>query len=617
MAREKTPAGLTRLWRLKPSTKLCTDFYVFDVETGIRRKDGYIYWCLNAQPKSFIFGVIYGHNYTKVIHTVKELRETLLEPRFKGKKVFAHNAQYDLNTTYGNIYDLDPEAIFNGKFICATNGNCIFADSGNIFVNASVEKIGQMLQLFKGKLGGPGYRTKIDKDMPGGIPAKDVNYCIRDCQIIWDALFMVFEFAGEIKITQASLSMTYYRRFHQPYHIDYNENVKYFWNSYYGGRTEVFKLGKTSARVIDVNSMYPYCMKAIKFPNPKLLKHEENLKVKKFFKYLEWYEGTAYLTVIHAPHRFGFLPVKHKEKLLFPIGKFSGWWNFNELRFAIEHKIIEILEVKKVIYSEPVESPFVSYVDTLQEQKRQAEIEGNEFNRDRSKRFQNSLYGKFAQRITEESIYIHDVEKQFDVIQHYQKTKQFIRLVTFNKKRNDAFIVISSRKKINITHSIPSFASYITSAARVILLRKMIEMEKNRIVYCDTDSIFYELDFDVKSEFQLGGWKVENKIITEIRGLKNYKYIEEKGLEVWRVKGVPVNKGRKIKIFKEDGTDIEVHAVEQIGENKFRYYNLVKSKEALKRNIEPGVITERLKEIKNKYDKRIVFGNGETEPIEL
>lgn len=617
MAKEKQKNSLRRLWRLKPSVKLCTDFYVFDVETGIRKKDGYIYWCLNAQPKSFIFGVIYGHNYTKVIHTLKEFHETLLEPRFKNKKVFAHNAQYDLNTLYGNIYELDPNAIFNGKFICATNGNAIFADSGNVFVGASVATIGKMMGLNKQKLGDNTYRSKVNKKMFGGIPAKDINYCIRDCQIIWDALLSVFEFAGEIKITQASLSMTYYRRYHQPYHIDHNENTKYFWVSYYGGRTEVFKLGKTHSKVIDVNSMYPYCMKTIKFPNPKILKQELNISINLFMKYLEWFEGMAFMDVIHKESWIGFLPVKKDGKLLFPVGNISGAWNFNEIRFALSKGIITIKKVHKVIYSEPLNSPFVSYVDTLQEQKLKAELEGNEFNRDRAKRFSNSLYGKFAQRITEESIYINDVQKQWDVIQQYQRDGKFIRLQTFNKDRNDAFLIVSNTKQFDISYSIPSFSSYITSAARVILLQKLIELENCKPVYCDTDSIFFEIDKGLKSDFSLGGWKVENKIVTEIRGLKNYKYIEAKGNEVWRVKGVPVNKGKTVKIFRDNQTEIEVPMVEQIADNKFRYYNLVKSKEALKRNMEPGVIMERLKVIKNTYDKRIILNDGKTKPIEL
>ena len=111
-------------------------------------------------------------------------------------------------------------------------------------------------------------------------------------------------------------------------------------------------------------------------------------------------------------------------------------------------------------------------------------------------------------------------------------------------------------------------------------------------------------------------WKIENKIVTENKGQNNYRFYSEKGKEIWRVKGVPVNKGKTIKIYSEvDETEKEVPMVEQIDDNKFRYYNLIKSKEALKRNVEPGVLTERIKEIKNKYDKRIVLNDGETKPI--
>src|SRR5690349_16749935 len=122
---------LTRLWKLKPATKLCSDFYVLDVETahrpGIPNREfkdsstykGVLKWQLKATPQSFVFGVIHGHNYTKVVHSVKEMKETLLEPRFKKKVIYAHNGgNFDYPCIYGNIYDTDPEAIFNGKFIC-------------------------------------------------------------------------------------------------------------------------------------------------------------------------------------------------------------------------------------------------------------------------------------------------------------------------------------------------------------------------------------------------------------------------------------------------------------------------------------------------------------------
>lgn len=627
-------SSLTRLWRLKPSTKLCNDFYVLDIETAHRPKGnkvftkqnsskdykGVLKWQLKATNESFIFGVLYGYNYCKVIHSIEEFKETLLEPRFKDKYIYAHNGgNFDYISIYGIPYDTDPEALYNGKFICFTNGNCIFADSTNIFIGMSIETIGKMIGKDKQGMT-DNYKDSVwPKDY-----SFDVNGCIIDCEILWDALFQTFEFAGEIRITQASLSMCYFRRFHQPFHIDHNENTKHFWKSYYGGRTEVFKLGKTHASCIDINSSYPYQTKTGVFPNPKTLKHELNFPVKKLAKYLEWFEGMIDATVIHRdtkdlfkPNGIGFLPVKKDNKLIFPTGKIRGQWNFPEIRFALKHGVIEIAQIHSIVYGEKMVSPFESMIDTLFEIKAKAVLDGDKMLESMTKYYMNMFYGKFGQRNIEQSIYIKDIEKQFHIIQEYQKKKQFLKLVPFGKKRNDAMLIIGKRNSKPPAYAIPSFASYITTYGRVQLLEKMLEFSNRKVVYCDTDSVFFEIAGDINSEKQLGGWKLENKIITDIKGLKNYKYIDDiKKIEVWRVKGVPVNKGRKVKIFDGDKTE-EFNSVEQIGENKFRYFNLMKSKEALRRNKEAGILTERIKEIKNTYDKRLILTNGETKPIKL
>ena len=50
------------LHRLNRKNKLLNDFYVFDTETkGLR-----------AKPDAFIFGVVYGWDYQKVIYSVKD-----------------------------------------------------------------------------------------------------------------------------------------------------------------------------------------------------------------------------------------------------------------------------------------------------------------------------------------------------------------------------------------------------------------------------------------------------------------------------------------------------------------------------------------------------------------
>lgn len=591
------------LHRLTPRKKLLSDFYVFDTETGTRNKAGKVRWELQATPDRFIFGVIYGLNFTKVIHSVEEFITEFRDSRYRKKKVFAHNAgAYDLLVLYGGsceaIFKLDPNAIFIGsKFICCTNGNCTFADSLNIF-QTSLRKLGKMLGKKKGHLQKESMFVEGHPDYQ-----KTINYCIQDCVILWEALFETFEFAGDIKITQASLAMTYFRRFHQNMSIEHNDNTRFFWESYFGGRTEVFKLGKTHSNVIDRNSMYPAEMQKNKFPNPKFLKVADMVSVKGFLtNILYQYEGVAQCTVEHAKTTFGYLPFKNdEEKLLFPVGTFTGFWNFPELRYAIKQGAVKIIKIQKIVYAPSMDSPFTSFVDTLYEARFKTDLD---FEIYRIKIFMNSLYGKFAQRITEESIYISDIEKQFHVIRDYQQKNLFVELVMFNQERKDAFLIIKSAKSFNVPFAIPSFASYITSYARVSLLKKLYEMEKNVPVYCDTDSIFYEIESPgMVNEKFLGGWKKEEKIVTEIRGLKNYKYLKtlkhtkivtEKHL----IKGVPTS-------------------ARKISDTEFEYFNLTKSKESLRRNITPGMLTKRTKKVRGVYDKRIVHADGTTEPFTL
>jgi len=589
------------LHRLRPRVVLLKDFYTFDVETGTRREDGSIKWGFPGRPETFIFGVIYGFNHTRVIHNLTEWIQAFLDPRYKNKIFFAHNAPYDLNTTYGNIFHMDPHAIFSGtKFISATNGNVKFADSMNVFGRVKLAKIGEMLGITKPGLG--------DENMisPNGVTADEINRCVTDCIITYEGLIQIFQGAGDIKITGPSLAMSYFRRFHQPYNIEYNENVLHFFDSYYGGRTEAFKIGATNASVIDVNSMYPFVMKNAVFPNPKFLKTETArpghiIKPSYFInQILPYYEGLIYCTVNHKATAYGFLPyktdnVKGKAKLLFPIGRFKGCWNLPEIRFALEQGAIEIESISRIVYAERMPTIFESFVDTLFEQKLTAR---HDFEIARVKHLLTDLYGKFAQKMDEDTIYIDDVEKQYEEIRAYQIEGKFVKLIMYNSERLDAMLVTKTAKGYQIPHQIPSIASYITSLARVHLLKQLIALHSRKVVYCDTDSVFFENAFGIESEFNLGGWKLEPKIVSEIRGLKNYSYYNEKKIFKNRIKGLPPT------------------AV-QNALGVWEYENLLNTKEALRRGLKAGTIMQRTKIISGKYDKRLVLENGDTKPIEI
>jgi len=139
---------------------------------------------------------------------------------------------------------------------------------------------------------------------------------------------------------------------------------------------------------------------------------------------------------------------------------------------------------------------------------------------------------------------------------------------------------------------------------------QLLKCEKNRPVYCDTDSIAVENDYGIISGNNLGEWSKEGaindhtklwtpKIIYQINGLKNYRFIDPKTSKYEeKLKGVPKK------------------AV-KINDNTYQYFDLSKTKEALKRNIDAGVLMRRTKEISGKYTKRIVLADGNTQPIEI
>lgn len=592
---------MKKLMRLRPKKTLQNDFFVCDTETGVRKHD-VIEWQLRGRPENFIFACLVGRNMRKEFHSLDELKKEFLKPEYKKRKVFFHNAEYDLNVIYGCIFQLDPQAIFNGKFICATNGNCQFADSLNIF-KTSVKELGKMLGMQKQGMSDKGSYTNSNWNNKEER-IRDINGCYRDCEIVWEALVRVFEDAGDIKITQASLSMTYFRRFHQPYDIEHNENTAFFFDSYYGGRTELFEKGPTHARVIDRNSSYPDQMEKLKFPNPAKLQVATNVKVNAFLKFILYnYEGLVYCTVNHARTTFGFLPYKSNGKLYFPTGIFTGCWNFNEIRFALDKKAITISSISRIVYAPPIYSPFREYVNHLYKKRFSTD---NEFEIYRIKIFMNSLYGKFAQRITEEMLYIENIEKEIQYVRDLQRKGLVLKIVPFNAERLDCFLILKCQKKIDVSFCIPSFASYITSGARIELLKKMLELESKKVIYCDTDSVFFKIDDgSIKNEYHLGGWKVEDKIITAVWGLKNYRFIDPKkaekkklpaNTEFLALKGIPEN-------------------AKKIDENIYIYENLVKTKEALRRGLDAGVKISRKKVISGIYDKRIVHADGTTEPI--
>lgn len=562
----------------KKAENIKNDFIVIDIETQ----------GLNATSKAFLFGVAYGYKIYEVFFSVKDMENYLLNC---GKKyVFAHNGgKYDYLAIFGNLIKrFNTNVLYNdSRFISFKHEKTTFADSLNL-LPLSVKKIGESIglhkletdiQLIKGNV------KDISQDM--------IYYCKIDCKIVYKALLQLFETAGTIKITLAGLSLNYFRNYYMHTDILYNDLSIEFFKSYSGGRCEAFKIGKTNSYKYDINSMYPYVMKTCNFPNPANLKMIKNCTIDFALKKIEKFEGLIYCELIHKKHYFGFLPVKINNKLIFPIGKITGHFNFNEIRFALKHKIIDLIDIKYLIYSIDKINPFIDFINDNYNKR----IQGGEADKLIYKLFLNSLYGKFAQKIETEKIYFDNYRQMLDITDTLKGKNYTIE--PQNKNSTYGYIVIKKPEtETYLNNTIPVFSSYITSEARILLLSKMLKYQKNIITYTDTDSIFVEKPENIENSTEIGHFKLEKSKVTHIYGLKNYKEKTEKKT-IHKIKGIPKNALKK-------------------GQNTYTYTTIAAPKTAIIQGIEAGQPIEITKRIKGLYEKRIILKDKtNTKPIKL
>lgn len=596
---------LTKFPQIKNLDKIRKKFFVFDCETFTR----------DARPEGFGVCCMYGLNYKKVFHTIEAFKEEVFSGAFRNKYIFCHWGEFDLNVIFGNIKKgLDREAIFNGsRFIIASKDKVMFADSTNIYPGTKVKQLGEILGIEKLEMD-----DRFGKGKRFAVSEKEIEYCYRDCEIVWLALEKIFTTVQSVRPTLASLSLLYYQRFYMPFNFAYNKLSIRFFDSYYGGRVEAFHIGQTNSHKYDINSMYPYVMSYATFPNPKFVTVSQSKDVKSLMYDLKYYEGQATIKVKHKKNTFGFLPVKKDSKLIFPNGTFSGTWCFPEIRLALKHKAIEILEVTEVLCSYPMESPFKKFSTELYQKR----LSATGIEKTNLKLILNSLYGKWGQREKFKEIYFEKMP--LDFIDLLQENKIPYEIKTFNKDREDCYLHVFSPIKTNadytkITidpdgfktkiHSIPVFSSYITSYARCYLQENILKYKKYSLTYTDTDCIAAEKEIPLKDSMELGEFKKEKEMLMAIYGNKNYEEMKD-GKIHRKIKGIPKTATNLANTF-------SIKTKIQNINDSYEYSSMVKTKRAIRQDKTAGIWELTTKALTNNYTKRKVLKNGRTAPLWL
>jgi DNA polymerase elongation subunit (family B) len=412
-----------------------------------------------------------------------------------------------------------------------------FIDTYNIF-HSSLKVIAKSLNMEKGD-----YQEKLkiwDKKEFDEHKNEIINYCENDTDII-NKLFLEYisfienkinrkiKTIRDIPFTASQFSFFTYNELNKKM---FNGKLIYddllYLETYRGGRVEPIYMGlfEKPIYVYDLNSLYPYVMRNCFFPIGFIGEYY----LDEITQNMLWeYEGMG-LFEIDAPYGvFGFydngnfidigiLPIKMKIdkniKLVFPIGKFYGFFNFPEIRYAIL-KGYKIKPLYVQLWSREYLPKIKEFIDYFYELKKdhKGDIMG-----DLAKIILNSLYGKFGQNQIGDKII--SIDELYDLTNKNPN-------ITYSYLNDEDYVQVKTQNINKSRSSYYNIASYITSWARVILLSKIDYVIKRggKIYYMDTDSIFTDIKINDNSFIgnEIGKMKLEKegKEIL-ILGSKNY-----------------------------------------------------------------------------------------------
>ncbi len=586
---------------------------------------------VRKNPKNgFVIGkvgdkyVVYDKIDEGIFYTAYDFLNNILYKTKSNENVwiFAYNCSFDFRVIYDRglfnslglelkKWIVDSQRFYMKFRRQGEKGSIIFTDvmhfvGGRISLKKLAEKtgLGQKLKTLEK------YNYQVDQ-----VPEDElIEYVKVDVEIIREYMlhFLKYIFGlGSFKLTLAGVSFSIFRHSFMKKKIvkidnpDYLEWVK---RAYYGGRTEIFYTKKIEkAYYLDFNSLYPYVMKTFKYPVRLVYLFEasnpqdeiELVRIAKMYinnpKYLVIVEGEF---CIPENLRYGILPYRDKKgKVYYLVGKVEGVYAQPEIELMLE-KGGKILRVKKLaVYIG--DKIFEDFIDYFYQEKKKAKENEDYVSYWNSKIIMNSLYGKFAQRITK--------YKRMSEFDGLPEGKHVIlgtgtEIIVINGK---AYI---KDKEDFSKYAIPEIAVFVTSYARTVLAKALFKVNA---YYCDTDSVVVserELEKfkDIMGD-ELGQLKIE-KVLINVKFIKPKWYIweSEDGEIHMKLKGL----SKKHRLIEED----EQKAI-------FEHERGIGFRESLRFFAQPTKIPvfffKQTKKFDKIYDKGKVLPNGYVLPFTL
>jgi len=379
---------------------------------------------------------------------------------------------------------------------------------------------------------------KMDVDLENDDVETIKEYCRRDTEITGKMFLQYLSFVkehdmGGFAVTRASQSLKAFRhRFmnHRILHYDEEQHNRFVRSSYFGGRVECFQLGEIKDGPfckLDINSMYPYLMKEYEYPT-----HFRQWTTKPTIAFVqEKLDSSSCIADVTLNTDVPAYGVRFRGKLVFPTGQLRLCLNSGSLSFALLNGQVSQVHSAMFFDKGNLFDSFVSYFYPLKAHYRK---EGNKVWESIVKLTLNSLYGKFGELRDNEILNENDDSGDFyrEDIYDADTNNKGIECCMFGKR-------IITCGKVEGPQSMPAIASHITDYARLYLWSLIDTIGLEKVLYCDTDSLFIrKRDIStiesILSQDELGKLKLEDESnYLFIRGCKDYtfgEYTKRKGI---------------------------------------------------------------------------------------
>lgn len=505
----------------------------FDCET-----DPFLY---GREPKPFVIGFYLDGEFTHfwgakcVEHFVAHL-DTIDDPLL----IYAHNGgKFDFFFLMDGGHLDNPIRIIAGRLVEAKVGKHTLRDSVSIIPIA----------LGAYKKDDIDY-DKMECDVRESHKEEIISYLKTDCIALYELVSAFVDRFGP-KLTIASTAMAELKKTEEIPRLN-KEHDEVFRAFYFGGRVECFERGviSTAIKYIDVNSMYPHCMKAMPHPTGDaytIFGEEDEIPLTPDFR-LDSDVQMPYFAVIECVQvgPIGAFPSRKDDGgLTFEPLPVRYYVTSHELQAA--HDLGLVPSVRVIELFVPEESvTFEEFVDKFMQEKIDAEEKGDKIGRLFAKLIANSGYGKLAQN--PEHFF------EYKLIKHNEHGPEGYELYS----DYSTFEVWRKPSNLKLYYDVTTAAS-ITGAARSVLLRALCAVK--RPLYCDTDSVMCEDAPGVDLHpTRIGAWDIEaegdrvaiagKKLYALFAGDECVKFAS-KGLRLRPAEIISAAKGYKVTWHKE------------------------------------------------------------------